>query len=172
MSEILELLSGRKLKKFAAGKEVIRQGDQTGCLFFLIEGTVEVLRDGVTVATSSEPGVVFGEMSALLETPHTATVRTIGPSTFCIVEDSLTFIESSPSLSHSVSRLLAQRLNEVNKYLVQVKQTLDGDDRLEVVIKTLEGLLHHHPLRPHTPPLAKPKVLPARPSSSATSRQR
>ena len=151
----MELLDGRKLQKFSAGEEIIRQGDQTDCLFFLMEGTVEILRDGVCVATASEPGVVFGEMSALLEAPHTATVRTIGHCTFCVVPDSLAFLESSPSVSHSVCRLLAQRLDVVNKYLVDVKQTLEGDGRLEVVIKTLEGLLHHHPQRSFTPPPAK-----------------
>jgi len=157
MSDIMELLHGRQLQKFAAGEDIIRQGDQTGCLFFLMEGTVEILRDGVSVATASERGVVFGEMSALLDVPHTATVRTIGPCTFCVVPDSLAFLASSPSVSHSVCVLLAQRLNALNKYLVDVKQKFEGDDRLDVVIKSLEGLLHHHPLRvrPHTPPLAK-----------------
>ena len=151
----MELLHGRKLEKFAAGEEVIRQGDQTGCLFFLMEGTVEILRDGVSVATASEPGVVFGEMSALLEVPHTATVRAVGPCTFCVVPDSRAFLESSPSVSHSVCKLLAHRLNVVNKYLVDVKHQFRGDDRLDVVINSLEGLLYHHPLRSHTPPLAK-----------------
>ena len=157
MSDIMELLHGRKLKTYAAGEDVIRQGDQTGCLFFLMEGTVEILRDGVPVATASEPGVVFGEMSALLEIPHTATVRTIGPCTFCVVPDSRAFLESSPDLSHSVCVLLAQRLNELNKYLVDVKRKFKGDDQLDVVIKSLEGLLYYHPLRlrSRTPPPAK-----------------
>jgi len=150
MSDMKELLGSGKLEKFAAGEEVIRQGDKTGCLFFLVEGTVEILRDGVSVATSSEPGVVFGEMSALLETPHTATVRTVAPCTFCIVPDSLTFLESSQKVSHAVSKLLARRLNALNQYLVDVKHTLEGDGRLDVVIKTLEGLLHHHPIRSQT----------------------
>jgi len=148
----MEFLNSGKLEKFAAGEEVIRQGDQTGCLFFLMEGAVEILRDGVSVATASEPGVVFGEMSALLEAPHTATVRTTAPSTFCVVPNSLTFLESSQNVSHSVCKLLARRLNVLNKYLVEVKHTLEGDDRLDVFIKTLEGLLHHHPIRSQTAP--------------------
>lgn len=155
MSDIMELLHGRELKKFAAGEEVIRQGGKTGCLFFLMEGTVEIFRDGVSVATASEPGVVFGEMSALLEAPHTATVRTIGPCTFCVVPDALAFLESSPIVSHSVCKLLAQRLNVLNKYLVDVKHKFKGDDHLDVVIKSLEGLLHHHPQRSLTPSLAE-----------------
>jgi len=147
MSDIMELLPGRELQKYAPGEEVIRQGDQTGCLFFLIEGTVEILRDGVPVATASEPGVFFGEMSALLEVPHTATVRTIGPCTFCVVPDSRAFLESSPVVTHSVCVLVAQRLNDLNKYLVEVKHKFKGEDHLDAVINSLEGLLHHHPLR-------------------------
>lgn len=158
MSDIMELLHGRKLQKIAAGEEVIRQGDQTGCLYFLMEGMVEILRDGVSVATACEPGVVFGEMSALLDAPHTATVRAIKPCTFCIVPDALAFLESSPGVSHSVCRLLAQRLNVLNKYLVEVKHKLEGDDHLEFVIKTLEGLLHHQPQRSHPTPPAKTMV--------------
>ena len=155
MSNIMDLLHGRDLQKYAAGEEVIRQGDQTGCLFFLMEGTVEILRDGVSVATASEPGVVFGEMSALLEVPHTATVRTMGPCAFCVVPDSRAFLESSPAVSHSVCVLLAQRLNALNQYLVEVKHKFGGDDHLDVVIKSLEGLLHHYPMRSSTPILAK-----------------
>jgi len=151
----MELLQGRELKKYAAGEEVIRQGGQTGCLFFLMEGAVEILRDGVCVATASERGVVFGEMSALLEIPHTATVRAIGPCAFCVVPESVAFLESSPGVSHSVCVLLAQRLDALNKYLVEMKRKFEGDDSLDVVIKSLEGLLHHHPLRSRKPSPAK-----------------
>lgn len=160
MSESMEFLRSGKLEKFGVGEEIIRQGDKTGCLFFLVEGTVEILRDGVSVAKSSEPGVVFGEMSALLEAPHTATVRAVVPCTFCVVPDSLAFLESSKSVSHSVCKLLAQRLNALNQYLVDVKQTLEGDDRLDVVINTLEGLLHHHPLRSRPDPVRTGPSLP------------
>ncbi|MEI8310427.1 MAG: hypothetical protein WCH98_06700, partial [Verrucomicrobiota bacterium] len=90
-----------------------------------------------------------------LETLHTATVRAVGPCTFCVVPDSLAFLESSPGVSHSVCKLLAQRLNALNKYLVEVKHKFEGNDQLDVVIKSLEGLLHYHPLRSHTPPPAK-----------------
>jgi CRP-like cAMP-binding protein len=151
MPNILELLQGCEPHRYAAGEEVIRQGSQTGCLFFLMEGTVEILRDGVPVATSSEPGGVFGEMSALLEAPHTATVRAKTPCAVCIVPDSLAFLESSPAMSHSVSKLLAQRLNALNKYLVEVKTKREGAGHLDVVISALEGLLHHHPARSTQP---------------------
>ncbi len=82
MSSILELIEGGEVRHFDAGQVVIDQGDRTNLLFFLIEGAVEVVKDGVTVATSSQSGAVFGELSALLGGNHTATVRTIKPCRF------------------------------------------------------------------------------------------
>lgn len=152
MSDVMEFVRGRAPQKIAAGEVVIRQGEQTGCLFFLMEGKVEILRDEVLVATASEPGILFGEMSALLGTPHTATVRAIKPCTFCIVPNALAVLQSSPEICHSVCRLLAHRLNMVNKYLVEVKHKLEGDEHIEFVIKTLEGLLHHQPKRSQAMP--------------------
>ena len=64
MASILELIQGGELRRFDAGQMVIEQGGKTGLLFFLVEGAVEVLKDGVTVAKSSQPGAVFGELSA------------------------------------------------------------------------------------------------------------
>ncbi len=49
----------------------------------------------------------------------------------------------------------SQRLNMLNKYLVEAKHKLEGDDHIEFVIKTLEGLLHHQPQRSHTTAPAK-----------------
>ena len=41
----------------------------------LIEGRLEVVKGDSVVAVLTEPGAVLGEMSVLLEQPHTATVR-------------------------------------------------------------------------------------------------
>ena len=54
-----------------------RSGRRPGRLFVLAAGTVEVLRGDTRVALISDAGAVFGEMSILLNTPHTATVRTV-----------------------------------------------------------------------------------------------
>ena len=45
MSSILELLRGHEVRHFDCGDVVVRQGESTGQLFFLIEGAVEVLKE-------------------------------------------------------------------------------------------------------------------------------
>jgi CRP/FNR family transcriptional regulator, cyclic AMP receptor protein len=64
-------------------------------LFFLIDGEVEVYKDEVSIAMTSEPGSVF-EMSALLGTSHRASVRTVIPSSFYVVKDGRHFLETMP----------------------------------------------------------------------------
>ncbi len=146
MASILELLQGSELRHFDAEQVVIEQGGKTELLFFLIEGAVEVVKDGVSVARSSQPGAVFGELSALLGGNHTATVRTLKPSAFYVVGNPREFLEASPAICLHVCELVARRLDALNKYLVDVKQQFQGHEHLGMVDKVLETLMHRHPV--------------------------
>ncbi len=145
MNGILDLIHEHQVRKFEAGQTVLSQGHRSGVMLVLMEGEVEVLRDEVCVATASQSGAVFGEMSALLGEPHTATVRTRKPSTFAVIENPREFLESSAQASLHVARLLARRLDSLNKYLVDVKRQYEGHDHLGMVDEVLETLMHRHP---------------------------
>lgn len=152
MSSILELFRDREKCRFEPGQIVIQQGGQTGRLYFLMEGEVEVLKDDVVVAATSQPGAVFGEMAMLLGSQHTATVRARKPCTFYIIEHPLEFLASSPSACLHVCALLARRLDTLNRYLVDVKHQYEGHDHLGMVDEVLQALLHRH-----TPDRVRPK---------------
>ena len=62
---------------FHAGETVFLAGSRTGRLLILKKGAVVVIKDGVEIAKVSEPGAVFGELSILLDHPHTADVRAL-----------------------------------------------------------------------------------------------
>jgi CRP/FNR family cyclic AMP-dependent transcriptional regulator len=148
MSAILKLIAGHKVENFEAGRIVIEQGTASGPLLVLIQGEVEVLRDNVRVAKASEPGAVFGEMSVLLGSPHTATIRALKPSSFAIIENPRQFLEASAEASLHVARLLAARLDALTRYLADVKQQYEGHDHLGMVDDVLDTLMHHQPRRP------------------------
>jgi signal-transduction protein with cAMP-binding, CBS, and nucleotidyltransferase domain len=60
------------LASYRAGEDVLVGGSTTGRLLFLKQGAVAVTRQGTEIAIVDEPGAVFGEVSALLNRPHTA----------------------------------------------------------------------------------------------------
>jgi len=63
-----------------------------------------------------EPGAVFGEISALLDRPHTADVRALKPSQFYIADASV--LRFSAAALFYVAEILAQRLDYANQALV------------------------------------------------------
>lgn len=148
---ILVALADQPLQNFEAGEIILPQGERTGLLFFLVEGKVEVVKDEVTVATTAEPGAIFGDLSALLGTPHTATVRAVLPSQFRVVENPREFLEKNPPVCLHLCELLARRLDAVNKYLVDVRRQYEGHDHLGMVDGVLDTLMHRHP-RPRVAP--------------------
>ncbi len=161
MTAILAALSDHPVSHFAAGETVLEQGDRTGLLYVLIEGKVEVTKDGVTVATASEPGATFGDQAALLGIPHTAAVRATQASSFHVVSDPRTFLQENPPVCLHLCELLARRLDGVNKYLTDVKQQFAGHDHLAMVDGVLDTLMHRQPrprIAPRSSSLREPEI--------------
>jgi|ERR1017187_22796 CRP-like cAMP-binding protein len=148
VSAMLQLIAGHKVQDFAPGDVVMEQESASGSLLVLIKGEVEILRDNVRVARASAPGAVFGEMSVLLGGAHSATVRVLKPSSFAIIENPRQFLESSADASLHVAKLLASRLDALNKYLVDVKEQYEGHDHMGMVDEVLETLMHRQPRPP------------------------
>lgn len=152
MNSLLAALEDQPVQLLEAGAIVIDQGEHTGQLYVLIEGTVEVVKDGVTVTKTNEPGAIFGDLSALLDVPHTAAVRALTPCRFFRVPDARDFLECHPQVNMHLCKLLARRLDAVNKYLVNLKQQFDGHDHLGMVDGMLDMLMHRQPRTRVAPP--------------------
>jgi len=75
-------LAALPLATYRAGETVLAAGSATGRLLILKEGAVTVVKEGVEIAKLTEPGEVLGELSALLDQPHTAEVRALEDSQF------------------------------------------------------------------------------------------
>ncbi|MST00635.1 MAG: cyclic nucleotide-binding domain-containing protein [Pedosphaera sp.] len=101
-------------KTYAAGETILRQGDEGKKLFVLAKGSVEIIQGTRRVATCAERGALFGEMSALLNSPYTASVRAVEPTTVYIVHDVEDFMRSQPETLLFVAKMLARRLSESN----------------------------------------------------------
>jgi CRP/FNR family cyclic AMP-dependent transcriptional regulator len=151
MSSILKLFRDCPVIRFDPGQVFIQQGAELCCLYFLIEGEVEILKNDMRVATASQPGIVFGEMAMLLEHKSTTSVRTLKSSAFYRVENPLEFLKSSPEACLYVCDLLARRLDSLSRYLHDVKHQFDGHEHIHMVDNVIDTLLHRHPHERATP---------------------
>ena len=111
MQSILEICDPAKKRVVPAGTVLLSEGTTSGHIYVLAEGRIEVVRGKIQVAVVSEPGSVFGEMSVLLDVPHTATVRALSSATVYAFADAAGFLRSDPEVAFAIARLLAKRLN-------------------------------------------------------------
>jgi hypothetical protein len=79
-------LAALPLTTYDVGTTVLTEGTKTGRLFILKSGLVSVVKGGTEIAQVAEPGAIFGELSALLDQPHTADVRTVETSQFHVAD--------------------------------------------------------------------------------------
>jgi len=130
----------------AAGTVLLSEGMKSGRIYILDEGTLEVARGETQVAVVSERGSIFGEMSLLLDSTHTATVRAATPATLYEFIDGAEFLRSDPETALLVARLLAQRLYSATTYLVDLKRQYAGHGtHLAMVSDVLASLVHQQP---------------------------
>jgi len=134
------------LRTLAEGAVLIQENTVSGALYFLARGTLDVRKDGVQLAEVSEVGEGLGEMSVLLRTVHTAAVIASTDVEVRVAEQPEIFLRENPEVALYVARILARRLNSLNRYLVDIKhQFSDMDDHLGMVDEVLGALMNKHP---------------------------
>lgn len=143
MQAVLAFTEDLAKVSYNTGDLLITEGPASGVLYILIEGAVEVLRGDVRVSLVDEPGAVFGEISALLGSAHSATVRALEPTVVHRIEDAESFLQMRPEIVFHVARILARRLIDATTYLADIKhQYADRADHLGMVDEVLEALVN------------------------------
>jgi CRP-like cAMP-binding protein len=138
-----ERLATLPIATYQSGETVFAAGSQTGRLLFLRKGAVAIVKDAIEIAKVTDPGAVFGELSALLDQPHTADVRALETSQFHVA-DAATLLVQDPIALLYVAAVLAQRLDSANQALIELKSQLQAGQPRNVIAKTvekMEGLL-------------------------------
>jgi CRP/FNR family transcriptional regulator, cyclic AMP receptor protein len=120
-------LATLRLVGYGPGEHVLTEGSKTGQLLILHSGAVAIVKAGTQIAAVSEPGAVFGEISALLDEPHTADVRTLESSQFYVASASSLLAQDSAALLY-VTVALAQRLARANQALLELKMAIDAGE--------------------------------------------
>lgn len=139
----LEWLSDLPILSFDEGENIIVEGTQPKRLYFLRNGKVEVESGGLRIAVIKSPGSVLGELSTVLGKPATATVTALEKADFHVADEPLDFLRGNPKIHLQVSRMLAFRLDAATRYLVDVKEQLEGcSDHVGMVDGVLDAIIH------------------------------
>ncbi len=122
------------------GETVLAAGYTTGQVLIFRKGLVAVTKEGVEVAKVKEPGAVFGEISALLDQPHSADVRALTSSQFHVA-DACTLLQD-PAVLLYVAAILARRLDGASQILVELMIQMEYPRKMmEKMAKKMNGLL-------------------------------
>ncbi len=136
-------LAALPLQTYDAGETVFTEGTKTGRLLILKSGAVSIVRSGIEIATVSKPGAVFGELSALLDEPHSADVRALEASEFHVA-DATALLGQDPAALLYVAMVLARRMDDANRAFFELKtQLAAGEPRglIDATLDKIEGLL-------------------------------
>ena len=121
MASLLTMTFSQPTRTLEPGEILVREGDPGGDLYVLETGKLIVERDGVDIATITEPGALVGEMSCLLGIDASATVRADKAAAVRVVKDGIKFLERTPLVALHVATLACARLDATSALLVELK---------------------------------------------------
>ncbi len=114
---------------FAAGQDIIREGDPGDCFYFIEEGSVEVFKsgpDGGLMLGEAVAGGLFGEMALIDNKPRMATVRAKEPTTCRIFPAAILSqsLEGSDSLVQMLLKLFVKNIRNVANLQMENRRLL------------------------------------------------
>jgi len=114
--ELTQLARVSEDLEVAAGTVLCREGEIGHEFFVIVEGDVEVRRNGRKVATRGS-GEFVGEIPLVEQTPRTATVTAKTPLRVFVLTDRgfRSLLDENPGVERKVLRPLARRVVELSK---------------------------------------------------------
>jgi CRP-like cAMP-binding protein len=96
------------------GKVVVREGELGREFWVLVDGAVEVTKDGERIAMLG-PGDFFGEIALVSTVARTATVTTASPIRALVISsrDFWTLLDESPKTQRKILEAVGDRLAEL-----------------------------------------------------------
>jgi CRP-like cAMP-binding protein len=99
-------------------KEIVfRENDESDSLYYIVSGRLDIYSQGKKLSTLTPADFFVGEMSFLTGNRRTATVKSVGRSVLVALskKDFLAAMRTQPHYSIFLARLLAQRLQKLNR---------------------------------------------------------
>ncbi|OGQ94008.1 MAG: hypothetical protein A2521_05915 [Deltaproteobacteria bacterium RIFOXYD12_FULL_57_12] len=117
----------RCTREYRAGETLFLEGDDTLDMFVLVRGRLEVYKDNQLIAEVTEPGSLVGEMSYLLGSVRTATVKAVADSQVIPIASGriADCLRDVPEFAPQIAQSLARRLQETTQVVHGLKEFCD-----------------------------------------------
>lgn len=129
--EVVQLIPHVRTKRYPRGRAIFRQGDPGHELFFIVSGTVQVIREhgrDSKVIAELDAGDTFGEIALISKQPRTGTVRAVTDVEVCTIHksDFDHLLEHSPDLNRTSREMVEARLLDMK----QKDETVSAEARV------------------------------------------
>jgi ATP-binding cassette subfamily B protein len=118
--EVETLAAKLETLQFEAGATIVRQGAPADKFFIIVDGEVDVWREEAPGQASKKVaslkrGQFFGEMAILRDSPRTATVKAVTPTTLLTMDRDVfrNLVAQSLATTEDFDRVIQQRLGEM-----------------------------------------------------------
>ena len=131
--ELVKVLNITYLETYESGAQIIKEGDNGEELYIILAGKVLVSR-GMQEIVELQPGIHFGEMALVDQSPRSATVTARESTRVLVVQrrSFYTLIRKEPVLAvkllWSFVQVLSRRLRETNEQLSGARTALESRD--------------------------------------------
>jgi CRP/FNR family transcriptional regulator, cyclic AMP receptor protein len=128
------LLRLSRIRSYGPGEMIIQEGDDDPWLYFLISGSVKIVKDGVVISKLEKPGEIFGEMRIIESRDRSASVFAL-ENTMCLAvdtsaKDRLPSVDERTDLLLFLYKIFAEytsvRLRLTNEELIKCKKQLQS----------------------------------------------
>ena len=113
----------------SAGVEIFREGEPGDALYLIVEGEVSVSKGrsvngnpGKEIARIGS-GEYFGEMALLEDAPRSATIQTVSPSRFLVLQksDFIQIVQEYPQIALHICRVLCVRMRNLHRKIKDLR---------------------------------------------------
>jgi hypothetical protein len=129
-------LAAPSIATYGAGETVLSAALTTGRLLILKEGVVTVVMEGVEIIKVTEPGAVFGELSAW---PHTADVHVLEESKFHVASTAAPLMQDPVALPY-VATVVECPEDSANCAQVELKRQVQDGQLSSITRKTIDEI--------------------------------
>ena len=137
---------GARLRTFAQGEVVVREGDTTSSMFLIASGragvTIHADSGGSRGVASLDAGQAFGEISLLTGEPRLATVRALSELELVEIDKSTLapILEANPSLVEKLEEIIIARRQETADRMDETSKVTEMPESLRTKIAHFFGL--------------------------------